>query len=128
MKKFLAMSAILLSVIILQMPQASAKDVYVGEWEGGWKAYLMPETFDLGKSGSNTSILAYCTIKTISPRSTVKYIDYTFTIPDDLNRYSISFVDSTGARGAFYLKDPGVYLVEHRVATLIIKFLASYKG
>ena len=37
MKKFFAMAVFALSVFILQMPQAAAEDVYVGEWEGGWK-------------------------------------------------------------------------------------------
>ena len=120
MKKFLAMAVFALSVIILQMPQAEARDEYMGDWEGGWRAYLMTETIKPEKSGSN--LVVYCRLKAV--KSTTKYFDYAFTYYIDAGGVpKVSFRDSSGASGSFVFGSPGVYQVEHETAVRLFEIL-----
>ena len=119
MKKFLTMAVFALSVFILQMPQVEARDEYVGEWEGGWRAYLMIETVQLGKNGNDVAFS--CRLKGVSPQGTTKYFDYVFTFYQNAR---VSFRDSTGASGSFAMGSPGVYQVEHETA---IQLMALFK-
>lgn len=106
MKKFLIAAALAVEIF---GGQAEAADVYVGEWEGGWKAYVMTET----KRGGSSEMS--CTIKTVSPRGTVKYIDYVFSFYGD----RVTFKDSTGASGVFYTDSPGDYQVENEAVNVL---------
>ena len=115
MKKFFAVAALILGVVVSQfvaMSQAEAADHYLGNWEGGWKAYLMTET----QRGSYSDSKITCTIKTVSPKGTVKYIDYSFSFSG--NR--VTFNDSTGASGTFYTDSPGEYQVEYAAVSIMI--------
>ena len=121
MKKFLAVAAMVLGIFLAQVSQAEAAEAYMGTWEGGWKAYLT----DVGKMTNNASETEYylpCTLKAVSPRGMVKFINYKFTMHyrgEDLSY--ISFVDSEGGSGSFTETNPGVYQVEHNVITSIFK-------
>lgn len=119
MKNFLTMAVFALSVIILQMPQAEARDEYMGDWEGGWRAYLMTETIDTGQSGRN--LIIYCRLKAV--KNTTKYFDYAFTYHNDAGIPKISFRDSLGASGSFVLGSPGVYQVEHKTAVRLFEII-----
>ena len=115
MKKLLTMAVLALSVFILQMPQAAAEDVYVGEWEGGWKAYVLSDSINWDVKGPNY-IIFYCRIKGVSSQGQVKYFDYVFTpinSSDNTKLIGASFRDSSGATGKFYKDNPGVYQVEY---------------
>lgn len=113
MKKIFAMAAFVFGILILQMPQADAEDVYVGEWEGGWKAYVVGDSISWDVKRLNY-IIFYCTIKGVSPQGTVKYFDYVFTPINENNKLvGASFRDSSGATGKFYVNNPGVYQVEY---------------
>ena len=122
MKKFFAVAVFALSVFILQMPQAAAEDVYVGEeWEGGWRAYIVEGSVDWDVK-SPVEIIFYCRLKGVSPQGQVKYFDYVFTPINDSNQKMIgaSFRDSTGATGRFYQNNPGVYRVEYKVFQMLL--------
>ena len=40
MKKIFALAIFVAALSLFQLPQAEASELYLGEWEGGWKAYL----------------------------------------------------------------------------------------
>lgn len=120
MKKILAMAVLILSLIVLQIPQAAASDNYVGTWEGGWKAYLMDETVKFGKNGNEAA--ASCRLKGVSSNGTTKYFDYVFTF---YQNGRISFRDSSGASGSFVLGSPGVYQVEHETAIHLMAIMKA---
>ena len=124
MKKFLAIAIFALGIFILQMPQAAAQVEYVGDWEGGWRAYLMTETIRPEKSGRN--FIIYCRLKAISPKSITiqKHFDYAFTFHNDTGGVpQVSFRDSTGATGNFVIGSPGVYQVEHNTAVRLLEIM-----
>lgn len=123
MKKFLTMAVFALSVFILQMPQVEARDEYVGEWEGGWRAYLMIETVQFGKNGNDPAFS--CRLKGISPQGTIKYFDYVFTFHQNSGA-RVSFMDSTGASGSFVMGSPGVYQVEHETALQLMALMKTF--
>lgn len=116
MKKFLVAAALVLGLIIGQATQAEATDeVYVGTWEGGWKAYVIGDSIDWDVQRPNY-VIFYCKIKGVSPQGKVKYFDYVFTpinSSDNSKLIGASFRDSTGATGEFYGDNPGVYEVEY---------------
>ena len=128
MKKFL-MATIFLGALMIQISQAAAEDLlYVGDWEGGWKAYLVEESVDW-KYNSIFDVVFYCQLKGVSSQGTVKYFDYVFTpINDDSGKKIIgaTFRDSSGATGKFYDNDPGVYQVEHKVFQILRMVLSDY--
>ena len=108
MKKFLLAVTLILGVVVSQfalIKTVEASDAYVGTWEGGWKAYVMTETY----SGNDSSMS--CRVKTVSPKGTVKYIDYEFSFYGD----RVTFKDSTGASGVFYTDSVGQYQVENQI-------------
>jgi len=116
MKKFLLAVALVLGLIIGQAAQVKATDeVYVGTWEGGWKAYVIGDSIDWDVQRPNY-VIFYCKIKGVSPQGKVKYFDYVFTpinSNDNSKIIGASFRDSTGATGEFYRDNPGVYEVEY---------------
>ena len=115
MKKLLAMAVLALSILILQMPQSEAAEIYMGTWEGGWKAYLV-DVGDFTSNSSETEFYQPCRLKAVSPRGTVKFIDYRFTLHYSGDNLSyISFVDSEGGSGSFTDTNPGVYQIENKV-------------
>ena len=115
MKKILAMAALVFGILIAQASQVDAAEIYMGTWEGGWKAYLV----DIGEFTSNaaeTEFYQPCRLKAVSPRGTVKFIDYRFTLHYNGDNLSyISFVDSEGGSGSFTDTNPGVYQIENKV-------------
>ena len=115
MKKLLAMAVLALSVFMLQIPQSEAAEIYMGTWEGGWKAYLV-DVGDFTSNSSETEFYQPCRLKAVSPRGTVKFIDYRFTLHYSGDNLSyISFVDSEGGSGSFTDTNPGVYQIENKV-------------
>ena len=120
MKKFLTMAVFALSVFILQMPHIEAAEIYMGTWEGGWKAYLV-DVGDFTSNSSGTEFYQPCRLKAVSPRGTVKFIDYRFTLHySGKNLSYISFVDSEGGSGSFTDTNPGVYQIENKVIRSIM--------
>lgn len=118
MKKFLLAAALVVGVVASQlvvMSQAEAMEIYMGTWEGGWKAYLV----DVGEFTGNaddSEMYQPCTLKAVSPRGTVKFIKYKFTLHYNGEQMSyISFVDSEGGSGSFTDTNPGVYKIENKV-------------
>ena len=124
MRKILFAAVLALGLIIGQATQVEALEAYMGTWEGGWKAYLV----DIGEFTSNadeTESYQLCTLKAVSPRGTVKFIYYKFTLHYNGEHLSyISFVDSEGGSGRFTDKNPGVYEVENKV---IVSILMAYR-
>lgn len=115
MKKFLFATALAFGLVVSQIvvgSQAEAADYYLGNWEGGWKAYLMTET----QRGSYSDSKITCTIKTVSPKGAVKYIDYSFSFSGD----RVTFNDSLGASGVFYINNPGDYQIENKAVGILI--------
>ena len=125
MKKIFALAALVLGIFLAQVSQAEAAEAYMGTWEDGWKAYLT----DIGEFTSNASETEFylpCTLKAVSPRGTVKFINYKFTIHHIGEDFTyISFVDSEGGSGSFTETNPGVYKVEHNVIISIYKAALS---
>ena len=121
MKKFFVAAAFILGVVVSQfvaMSQVEARDEYMGEWEGGWRAYLMTESFNPQMSGQN--LVIHCRLKAV--KNTTKYFDYEFTYHNDAgNAPLISFRDSSGASGSFIFGSPGVYQVEHKTAVRLLE-------
>ncbi len=114
MRKILVAATLALGLIIGQAAQVEATDeVYVGTWEGGWKAYVIGDSIDWDIQRPNY-VIFYCKIKGVSPEGKVKYFDYVFTPinSSDNKLIGASFRDSTGATGEFYGDNPGVYEVE----------------
>ena len=125
MKKFLLAAALIVGVVVSQlvaMSRASAEDVYVGNWEGGWKAYLLSDSIDYKlNTGNGFYLTCYCQIKAVSPKNTVKILDYVFESFNDSNgkMAGATFRDSTGASGRFYIGQPGEYEIEHTVFKML---------
>ena len=117
MKKFLAMAMLVFGLIICQAAHVEATDVYVGTWEGGWKAYVMTESYRGESNSRERTAEMYCRVKTVSPKGTVKYIDYSFSFYGD----RVTFKDSTGASGVFYTDGVGQYKVENEIIILLWK-------
>lgn len=110
MKKFLTMTAFVLSAFILQMPQAAASDYYVGEYNGGWKAYLMTETISIERR----DYMDYsCRVKAVRGNDIV-YIDYSFW-EDRQRRVIEHFKNSQGHTGAFTIADANGYYIEYKI-------------
>ena len=116
MRKILMVAALALGLFIGQSAHVEATDeVYVGTWEGGWKAYVIGDSIDWDIQRPNY-VIFYCKIKGVSPEDKVKYFDYVFTpinSSDNTKLIGASFRDSTGATGEFYIDNPGVYEVEY---------------
>ena len=100
MKKFLLAAALIVGLVIGQAAQVEAQDVYVGTWEGGWKAYVMTESYRGTRSGDRNSEMS-CKVKTVSPKGRV------------------TFKDSTGASGTFYTDSVGQYKVESEIIIVL---------
>ena len=111
MKKFLAMSAILLSVIILQMPQVAAdNEYYVGKYATGYDVYLLLDSYNF-KSFLNLDFT--CKVKATNGYD-VQYIGYHFWIENGSPHY----LNSDGYGGTI-TDDPAF-----RVEANIFKFTA----
>ena len=125
MKKFFLASILILVVVFSQfvaMSQVEARDEYMGEWEGGWRAYLMTESIKPQKSGVNPVI--NCRLKAV--KNTTKYFDYEFTYHNDAGGVPrVSFRDSSGASGSFIIGSPGVYQVEHETAVRLLEIITE---
>lgn len=129
MKKILLAAAFVVGIVASQFvapAQASAEDFYVGNWEGGWKAYLLSDSIDYKlNSGNGFSLTCYCQIKAVSPKNTVKILDYMFESFNDSNgkMAGATFRDSTGASGRFYIGQPGQYEIEHKVFQMLLYYV-----
>ncbi|MBQ7476171.1 MAG: hypothetical protein IJT06_02100 [Selenomonadaceae bacterium] len=127
MKNFFVLAIFAAVLILFQSPQAEASELYLGEWEGGWKAYLLNDkehvNYDFDDDGT---LVFYLSIKAVSQKGTVKIIDYVFRGIYGSNDKLIgaSFRDSLGASGTFYHNNPGVYIIEHKAFFLIADALA----
>ena len=121
MKKFFALAVLAALLTLFQSPQAEAGEVYLGEWEGGWKAYLLIDDRGRYEFDDDNALIIYTSIKAVSPKGTVKIIDYVFRGIYGSNDRLIgaSFRDSLGASGTFYLDNPGVYIIENKAFTRI---------
>ena len=110
MKKVFAMAALVIGILILQTPQADAADLYVGEYNGGWKAYLMTETVRIQRR----DYMDYsCRVKAIRG-SDVVYIDYSFW-EDRQRRVIEHFKNSQGHTGMFTVSDANGYYIEYKI-------------
>ena len=130
MKKFFAVAALILGVVVSQIVVPSqaqaAPEEYLGEWEGGWKAYWIVKSTKLER-GDPSNFVNSCQVKAVSPKGTVKYIDYVMQIQPQLkdDDFLVSFRDSLGGNGTFYMSNPGVYLVERKLARWFIIGMAE---
>ena len=113
MKKVLAMAALILGVVVSQfvaMPQAQAYDHHVGQWNDGWKAYLMTETISIERR----DYMDYrCRVKAVRG-SEVIYIDYRFW-EDRSKRMIEHFTNSLGHSGMFTISDANGFYIEHNI-------------
>ena len=128
MKKIFVLAMLAAVLILFQSPQVEAGELYLGEWEGGWRAYLLndKEHFNYDSEDDGTLVI-YTSIKAVSPKGTVKIIDYVFRGIYGSNDRLIgaSFSDSLGASGTFYRNNPGVYIIEHKAFFLIVDAIAK---
>ena len=66
MKKIFAMAALVLGVLILQTPQADAKEIFVGTYSDGTTGYFVEESFEnLGK-------VYKCYVKVVDGNTVIK--------------------------------------------------------
>lgn len=111
MKKFWVMAAVVLSVVILQMPQVqAANEEYVGKYATGYDVYLLLNSYNF-KSFLNLDFT--CKVKATNGYD-VQYIDYHFWTENGVPYYRNS--DGYGGR---VTDDPSV-----EVEAYIFKFTA----
>ena len=118
MKIFLFVAALTFSLMMSAQTEAASEE-YLGEWEGGWKAYLIVNSMELLRNPPNAEVA--CKVKAVSPRGTVKYINYDVNLTmESADKVLVDFTDSLGGRGRFYFGNPGVYQVEQELAKFIM--------
>ena len=110
MRKFFAMAALVIGILIAQVAQVSAQDLHVGEWTGGWKAYLMTETIRIERK----DYMDYsCRVKAVRDNEVI-YIDYSFW-EDRQRRLIEHFKNSQGHTGMFTVSDPNGFYIEFNI-------------
>ena len=110
MKKFLAVALLAFAMIIGQAAQVEAYDYHVGEWNGGWKAYLMTETIRIERR----DYMDYsCRVKAVRG-SEVIYVDYSFW-EDRQRRLIEHFKNSQGHTGMFAVADANGFYIEYNI-------------
>lgn len=110
MKKFFAVAALVLGIFLVQVSQAEAYDHHVGEWNGGWKAYLMTETIRI----KSREYMDYtCQVKAVRG-SEVIYVNYNFW--EDRSRRLIEhFTNDQGHSGMFTVSDANGFYIEFNI-------------
>ena len=104
------MAALALGLIVAQISAAEAYDHHVGEWNGGWKAYLMTETIRIERR----DYMDYsCRVKAVRG-SEVIYVDYSFW-EDRQRRLIEHFKNSLGHSGMFAIADANGFYIEHNI-------------
>ena len=110
MKKILAMAVFALSILIFQMPQAAAQDIFVGTYSSGYNVYLMTETIRI----QSRDYMDYtCRVKAIRGNDVI-YVDYTFW-EDRQRRIIEHYRDSSGNTGMFTISDANGHPVPYNI-------------
>ena len=113
MKKFLAMALFALSILILQMPQAAAQEVYLGD-----DSYLLTETVSYKPVGGKMMTFS----GTVREGSTKFDYDYIF-YSDGLVVYDKMYYGEKRGSGRFNATSPGSYsnTVAYKAFVAILK-------
>ena len=119
MKKFLLAAALIVGVVASQlvgMSQVEAADYHVGEWNDGWKAYLMTETIRIQRR----DYMDYeCRVKAVRGNDVI-YVDYRFW--EDRSRRLIEhFTNSQGHSGMFTVSDANGFYIEYNIDDYVSK-------
>ena len=114
MKKLFVTAALVFGILIAQVSQANAQDVYVGTYSSGYKVYLMTETIRI----ESRQYMDYsCRVKAIRGNDVI-YVDYTFW--EDRQRSVVEhYRDSSGNTGMFTLSDANGHPVPYNIDNYI---------
>ncbi len=113
MKKFFAVVALILGIFVAQV---EAADIHVGEWNGGWKAYLMTETIQI----KSRDYMDYaCRVKAVRGGDVI-YVSYDFW--EDRSRRLIEhFKNDQGHNGMFTVADANGFYIEYNIDDYVSK-------